>query len=64
MKGGAPMTAARSQTWYDDANSTQLKVKLACELGMGGVGACTGENVGSGVAAAGYWAALGSFTAC
>jgi hypothetical protein len=44
--GGAPATKARSQTWYDDAKSTKLKVDLACELGLGGVGVFTGENLG------------------
>ena len=62
--GGAPTQAAKSQTWYDDANSTKLKVELACELGLGGVGAFTAENIGAGLEAAEYWEALGSIARC
>lgn len=61
---GAPAHAARSQTWYDDAHSTKLKVGLACMLGLGGVGAFTAENIGGGSDAIDYWEALKTFTEC
>jgi hypothetical protein len=53
--------AAHSQTWYDDARSTALKVALARQLGLGGVGVFTGEAVGSGAAAQRMWGALTAF---
>jgi GH18 family chitinase len=37
---------AHTQTWYDDANSTRLKVKLAVERGLGGVGIVSAEMAG------------------
>ena len=51
----------RSQTWYDDARSTALKVELARRLGLRGVGVFTGEAVGSGSAAQQMWHALTEF---
>ena len=66
-----PATAAapRTQTWYDDANSTRLKVALAGRLGLGGVGAFSAEMAGDPTAAGNQeedavkavWAALSSF---
>ena len=47
-----------SQTWYDDAKSTQAKVAAAKAFELGGVGVFTGEGVGVGPPAAAYWAAL------
>ena len=41
-----PGEPLRTQTWYDDANSTRLKAEMAKSLRLGGVGAFTGENVG------------------
>ena len=45
----------RSETWYDDPKSVALKVGLAEELGLGGVGVFTGENAGGDER---YWKAL------
>ena len=53
--------AARTQTWFDDARSTALKVQLAKTLGLGGVGVFTGEAVGTGPAAQEMWGALCGF---
>jgi spore germination protein YaaH len=53
---------AHSQTWYDDARSTALKVALARRLGLRGVGVFTGEAVGSGHAAQQMWNALSGVT--
>jgi hypothetical protein len=50
-----------TQTWYDDANSTKLKVAAAKRLGLGGVGVFTAENVGGGEKTLPMWAALKSF---
>jgi hypothetical protein len=50
-----------SQTWYDNARSTKIKVAMAKALGLGGVGVFTGEGAGDGKSADGLWAALGSF---
>jgi hypothetical protein len=49
-----------SQTWYDDVKSTAAKVAVAKAFKLGGVGAFTGEGVGTGPSAVVYWAALGS----
>ncbi len=53
----------RTQTWYDDANSTRLKAAMAKNLGLGGVGTFTGENVGpsSNGWSVAYWKALTAF---
>ena len=53
----------RTQTWYDDANSTRLKAEMAKRLGLGGVGTFTGENVGpaSNGWSPAYWKALQAF---
>ena len=53
----------RTQTWYDDANSTRLKAEMAKHLGLGGVGTFTGENVGpaSNGWSPAYWKALTAF---
>ena len=53
----------RTQTWYDDANSTRLKAEMAKHLGLGGVGTFTGENVGpaSNGWSSAYWNALKAF---
>ena len=57
-----PGEPLRTQTWYDDANSTKLKVELARKMKFGGVGAFTGENVGpmANGFARGFWEALGA----
>lgn len=49
-----------SQTWYDNAKSTKIKVAMAKALGLGGVGVFTGEGAGDGSSASELWAALGS----
>ena len=51
----APAQPARSETWFDDPKSVGLKVALAKELGLGGVGVFTGENAGGDEE---YWKAL------
>ena len=54
----------RTQTWYDDVESTRLKVALAKTLGLGGVGVFTAEDlVGTGESGTGseMWAALAAF---
>ena len=64
-----PATAAapRTQTWYDDENSTRLKVELADRLGLGGVGVFSAEmagdpaTVGDEEAVKAAWAAISSF---
>jgi hypothetical protein len=57
--------AARTQTWYDDANSTRLKVKLAMERGLGGVGVFSAEMAGllGTRTAREAWGAVGEFRA-
>ena len=52
-----------SQTWYDNAKSTTIKVAMAKALGLGGVGVFTGEGAGDGNSAGELWAALGSYNA-
>ena len=55
-----PGKQLRTQTWYDDANSTRLKAEMAKTLKLGGVGTFTGENVGppSNGWSKAYWRAL------
>ena len=55
-----PGKQLRTQTWYDDANSTRLKTEMAKSFKLGGVGAFTGENVGppSNGWSKAYWRAL------
>jgi GH18 family chitinase len=55
-----PPTTYTTQSWYDDARSTLLKVKAAKKLGLGGVGVFTGEGVAKDGAGE-YWDALASF---
>ena len=61
----SPKSGPRVQTWYDDANSTALKVALANRLQLGGVGIFTAEMAGSikGEQARQAWDALTSFRA-
>jgi hypothetical protein len=47
-----------SQTWFDDANSTRLKVAAAKAAKLGGVGVFTAENAAG---SAELWKALLSF---
>lgn len=55
--GGTPASAASwSQIWYEDLNSTRIKVKAAKTAMLGGVGVFTGESVGSN---RDMWQALG-----
>ena len=54
----------RTQTWYDDVESTRLKVALAKTLGLGGGGVFTAEDLaGTGASGTGseMWAALAAF---
>ena len=60
----------RSQTWYDDANSTRLKVELADALGLMGFGLFSAEMAGNILATGGQaashearaaWAAVSTF---
>ena len=55
-----PPAVYTTQTWYDDARSTLLKVKASKELGLGGVGVFTGEGLAK-EGADEYWDALASF---
>ena len=62
----ATATMPRSQTWYDDANSTRLKVALADELNLGALGLFSGEMAGDlnfvdGTDVAEAWAAISEF---
>lgn len=40
-------TSGWSQIWYEDLNSTRLKVKAAKKAKLGGIGVFTGESVGT-----------------
>jgi spore germination protein YaaH len=63
----ATATVPRTQTWYDDENSTRLKVELADRLGLGGIGVFSAEmagdptTVGDEEAVKAAWAALSRF---
>jgi hypothetical protein len=50
----------RSQTWYENAKSTKIKVAMAKTARLGGVGVFTGEGASYGKGADALWAALGS----
>ena len=44
--GSSISGGVRTQVWYDDANSTRLKVELALQLGLGGIGVYSAEMAG------------------